>query len=349
MDAQAHLMSLGWAGPGHALDAHRARSRSPTKRTHRGLGYDPKAVRNGNINGGGNGLVKPLLISQRQGRLGIGKKIHEPAAGNEWWLAGFEKALGNIGKGNRAAETSGTSTPSSGGSSSSAASSVGYRGKHSGLYGCFVKGTEMEGTIDDDDDDDDDEGGKPQKEHRQQVDAHKEKRPKKRKSAEISGTPTSESARTRKTAPEGEDLLGVEAFLKQRDKDRKRRERNAKPDPFAEFTQIGKFFETADAETARAATAHDKENGTGGNGDSHTENVSSESKEDRRERRRRRREARALTAPRENGVDAMGAETAPENSDAAKVARQADKRRRRKGERRLAHEKGGSSPPFQVM
>src|SRR5882757_935536 len=127
MDAHAHLLSLGWAGPGHSLD-----SKPYQQKGHRGLAYDPAKVGNN-----GNGLVKPLSISQRKGRFGIGKKAHEPQAGNEWWLKGFENALGNIGK-SESERSSGTATP---------VVNDYTGGKHGGLYSFFVKGQEMEGTI----------------------------------------------------------------------------------------------------------------------------------------------------------------------------------------------------------
>jgi hypothetical protein len=125
MDAHAHLLSLGWAGPGHSLD-----SQPYKQKGHRGLAYDPAKVGNTGL-----GLVKPLSISQRQGRFGIGKKVHEPQAGNEWWLKGFESALGNIGK-SESERSSGTSTPV-----------TLSNAKHGGLYSFFVKGRLMEGTI----------------------------------------------------------------------------------------------------------------------------------------------------------------------------------------------------------
>ena len=68
MNAEAHLISLGWAGPGNALNSH--------IKAHKGRG--------------GLGLTKPLLVSQKKNTFGIGKKVHEPASGNDWWLKGFE-------------------------------------------------------------------------------------------------------------------------------------------------------------------------------------------------------------------------------------------------------------------
>ena len=113
---------------GHSLDSRPHKGR-------RGLAYDPKQAQNN-----GNGLIKPLLMSQKRNTFGIGKKAHEPAAGNEWWLKGFEAALSNVGK-SESERTSGTATPELGHPAN------GHSGKHIGLYGFFVKGGEMEGTI----------------------------------------------------------------------------------------------------------------------------------------------------------------------------------------------------------
>jgi hypothetical protein len=220
MDAHAHLLSLGWAGPGHSLDSrphlqHKGR---------RGLAYDPS--QNSNT---GRGLVKPLLVSQKRNTFGIGKKAHEPAAGNEWWLKGFENALSNIGK-NDSAATSGTATPETG-------STSGYRGKHNGLYGFFVKGQQMEGTM------------REEKE---------EQRAKKRKSDTFDdeeqmsvssrtttpGTSTSEKKHTSKGEATA-DFAQISQFLDVRDKDRKKGERRAKADPTDEFEQMGQFFRAA--------------------------------------------------------------------------------------------------------
>lgn len=139
MDTHSHLLSLGWAGPGHPLG-----SRRPAPHKGRsGLAYDPSCKQQTNDKGSsyGNGLINPLLVSRKANTFGIGKKTHEPAAGNDWWLKGFENALQNIGKngsGEVAAATaySGVNTTANG-----------YRGKHTGLYAYFTRGQKMEGTM----------------------------------------------------------------------------------------------------------------------------------------------------------------------------------------------------------
>jgi hypothetical protein len=221
MDAHAHLLSLGWAGPGHSLDSrphlqHKGR---------RGLAYDPS--QNNNT---GRGLVKPLLVSQKRNTFGIGKKAHEPAAGNDWWLKGFENALSNIGKNNDSTVTSGTATPETG-------STSGYRGKHNGLYGFFVRGQQMEGTIGEE---------------------RKDLRGKKRKSdtfddgeqTSVSSTTTTPGSSTPRTRPASKgnaaaDFDQISQFLGVRDKDRRRGERSAKLDPRDDFEQMGQFFKAA--------------------------------------------------------------------------------------------------------
>ncbi|RMZ76356.1 hypothetical protein DV738_g4969, partial [Chaetothyriales sp. CBS 135597] len=102
MDAQSHLMALGWAGPGHPLHPSAYKQKG-----HRGLAYDPNAIHTS------NGLIKPLLASRKDNNLGLGRRAHEPQQGNDWWLKGFEKALGDIGK-SESERTSGVSTPVNG-------------------------------------------------------------------------------------------------------------------------------------------------------------------------------------------------------------------------------------------
>lgn len=114
MDAKAYLLSQGWSGPGTALNSN-------DKRPNRG----------------GLGLTKPILVAQKRNNFGIGKKLHDSHA-NEWWLKGFDAALKNIASGgNSSGSGSGIATP---------VVDEGDR-KHAGLYGCFVRGEGLEGTI----------------------------------------------------------------------------------------------------------------------------------------------------------------------------------------------------------
>ena len=302
MDAHAHLLSLGWAGPGHSLD-----SRPYKQKGHRGLAYDPSKV--GNT---GNGLVKPLLISQKHGRLGVGKKAHEPQAGNEWWLKGFETALGNIGK-SESERTSGTATP------------VAYEysaGKHNGLYSFFVKGQQMEGTI-------------------EKLDANKSSS-KKRKSDVFEGEEEEEeeeeeaegstaSFKRSKKQQTAADFEQVGAYMAIRDKDERRRKQTTKPSPVDQFRQIGEYLEVRSEMKKRGhkSEAQPSEvsspSGKGSKGED--EEGPAETKEERRERRRHRNEEkerlRALSAHEKDQP------SHPVEDDAAKAARRAERKKRK--------------------
>jgi nucleolar protein TMA23 len=324
MDAHAHLLSLGWAGPGHSLDSRPHKGR-------RGLAYDPKQVHNT-----GNGLIKPLLISQKKNTFGIGKKAHEPAAGNEWWLKGFETALSNVGK-SESERTSGTATPELGRPAN------GYVGKHMGLYGFFVKGGEMEGTIG--------------------LDAPKELtlRRKKRKSDGLDnneGLPNSsdgekrspETRKKRKSKEGTDEFEQVGAFLQARDKDDKRRLRKQKASPFEEFQQVGEFFE-ARSSRRKASTSVNPHTGTLKPAADVTAEVSDVGDEERRRRRKERKAAKmakaleaqatsdAEIAPTQTTTNAKDDQRKEENAGEApgeieKAVQKTEKTRRKKLERK---------------
>lgn len=220
MDAHAHLLSLGWAGPGHSLD-----SRPSLKhKGRRGLAYDPSH----NNNNTGSGLVKPLLVSQKKNAFGIGKKAHEPAAGNEWWLKGFESALSKIGKRSDSEATSGTATPETG-------STSGYRGKHNGLYGFFVRGQQMEGTMREQD-------REQSRGKKRQSDTFDDEEQLSTSSGKTTpgGSTSQENPKSKGEATA--DFAQISQFLDVRDKDRKRGERRVNGDPTDEFEQMGQFF-----------------------------------------------------------------------------------------------------------
>ena len=320
MDAHAHLLSLGWAGPGHSLDSRPHKGR-------RGLAYDPNQVHNT-----GNGLIKPLLISQKKNTFGIGKKAHEPAAGNEWWLKGFETALSNVGK-SESERTSGTATPELGRPAN------GYVGKHMGLYGFFVKGGEMEGTIG--------------------LDAPKEftlTRRKKRKSdvpdskeGSSDGEKRSTDTRKKRKSKEGtEEFEQVGAFLQARDKDEKRRRRKQKADALEEFQQVGEFFE-ARSSRRKASMSVNPHIDTSKPAEDVAAEVSEDADEERRRRRKERKAAKiakalkaqatsdAEIAPTTTTTNAEDDQRKEENSDDApieKAARKTEKKRRKKLERK---------------
>jgi hypothetical protein len=291
MDAHAHLLSLGWAGPGHALD-----SRPYKQSGKRGLDYNPKTSASASANTG-SGLIKPLMISQRKERFGIGKKDpkHEPAAGNEWWLKGFETALGNIGKSE--SERSGTQTPV-----------MGTVRKHAGLYGFFVKGKEMEGTIGEE----------------------LLKRSRKRKSDRISGSASESGGEVegKKGIDETDAFAQTAAFIAVRDKDERRRKRAEKAGAMEEFEQATNFFEARsdrkekknnmrNSQMEPAAAEVIEAEDLGGP-------VREETKEERRARRRKRREEKAAKEVLQNG----------HNGDLVLSASDDTSKRKTKGERR---------------
>ena len=117
MDTAAYLTSQGWAGHGHAL--HHS----------------------------GRGIVKPIAVSQKNNVLGVGKKKHDVHA-DQWWARAFDETL----KGINATKDGATGT-TEGLVVTGAAKQAGSKmlgGSHSvqnGLYGCFVKGEGLGGTL----------------------------------------------------------------------------------------------------------------------------------------------------------------------------------------------------------
>lgn len=268
MDAHAHLLSLGWAGPGHSLDS---RPSLPHK-GRRGLAYDPSQNTHT-----GRGLVKPLLVSQKNNSFGIGKKAYEPAAGNEWWLKGFENALSNIGKNRNSEATSGAATPDTGNTSS-------YQGKHNGLYGYFVKGQQMEGTM--------------------QESAKGQGRGRKRKSDAFDqeeDTSTSSANHTPEStvpveafASKGEattEFQQISQFMGVRDKDRKQGVRRVKISPIREFEQVGNFF-VAGSERKQQRTPQIEDGNEPAASQGPDEADEADVEAPKKERRQRRKEAR---------------------------------------------------------
>ena len=289
MDTHAHLLSLGWAGPGHSLD-----SKPYNQKGVRGLAYDPAKVGNN-----GNGLVKPLSISQRRGRFGIGKKAHEPQAGNEWWLKGFESALGNIGK---SESERGSGTPTS--------VSAAYAGKHGGLYGFFIKSQEMQGTIG-------------------EMETIK-CTSKKRKSDVLDDHPGDDTSKVSKFEAERSTSKFEHAgtFFALRDKGEKRRHQPQRVTPVEDFEKIGKYLkvrteypnkkkrksEAAASEVSiPLETALPEEHGSD----------RAEMREERRERRRLRREQKQRASAALENQRQLDARSERTQTAAAKAARKA--------------------------
>jgi nucleolar protein TMA23 len=315
MDAKAHLLSLGWAGPGHSLDSRPHQGR-------RGLAYDPKQAPNN-----GNGLVKPLLISQKKNTLGIGKKAHEPAAGNEWWLKSFETALSDVGK-SESERTSGTATPEQNHSANR------YRGKNTDLYSFFIKGAEIEGTI-----------------GPQGVEPKRSPKPKKRKSdsrhlpldpssssSEDQKDPTEASAPKKPKSKEGaEEFEQIGAFLQVRDQNEKRRRRKQKGDAVEEFQQVGEFFEVRSAR--RKVSPSNRRPIDSPTPVGVTDEATEDADDERRRRRKERKAAKAAdvlqaasngkNAPASTGINVDD----PNDDSAAPAARRAEKKRRKERER----------------
>ncbi|EFW99431.1 hypothetical protein CMQ_7799 [Grosmannia clavigera kw1407] len=122
MDAHGLLRSQGW----------------------RGLGYTLHAT-DDNV-----GLARPLLLSRKDDRLGLGSQsVHSQAAAtNQWWLDAFDQQLKGLTAGKAAPANTPNATAvtrlellSAGGRGSNK-----YRGAY-GLYASFVRGGLIEGTI----------------------------------------------------------------------------------------------------------------------------------------------------------------------------------------------------------
>lgn len=111
MDAQAYLIRQGWSGPGNPLNPNRRPG------PHGGLG-----------------LTRPLLISRKENKTGVGQKSTKDPT-NQWWLRGFEEALRGVG-------TDGGATPSE------TIESDSLIRNGSELYKFFVRGEALPGTLD---------------------------------------------------------------------------------------------------------------------------------------------------------------------------------------------------------
>ncbi|KAF2246513.1 hypothetical protein BU26DRAFT_400663, partial [Trematosphaeria pertusa] len=83
------------------------------------------------LDGQGRGIKKPLLIAHKQDQLGLGKKKAAHSVDDQWWMRAFDESLKNIGTGQE-----------------STLSQVRSKGiNRGGLYGFFVKGEGLTGTI----------------------------------------------------------------------------------------------------------------------------------------------------------------------------------------------------------
>lgn len=242
MNAHALLTSQGWLGSGHALDSRLTDYGAPTykQKGKRGLAYE-SGTSTPTITSG-NGLVKPLLVSQRNGpggRYGIGKKAHEPASGTEWWLKGFQSALANIGKSEE--ERTVDTTPVA-------------AGKHGGLYGHFVAGQMMQGTIEE----------------------HMSTKGKKRRS-DVLQEDDGLAVKPVKRVQTARELESSIPYLQERDKTRRKKHERAISTDVEQFAVVGQFLGAADGKKEKGDVVV------------HVE-TRAETKEERSARRRRRKE-----------------------------------------------------------
>ncbi|KAF1831169.1 hypothetical protein BDW02DRAFT_532487 [Decorospora gaudefroyi] len=81
----------------------------------------------------GRGIKKPLLITHKQDQLGLGKKKAAHNTDDQWWMRAFDQSLQSIGTGRE-----------------STLNQIRTQGiNRGGLYGFFVKGEAIKGTIED--------------------------------------------------------------------------------------------------------------------------------------------------------------------------------------------------------
>jgi len=119
INAGQHLTSLGWAGPGHALDSHTSN----------------------------RGLSRPLLVTHKQNTRGLGSRTAKERQADQWWLNAFDAAL------RQANTTEGKSNGLSDGPSALDRVREYGVGK-GGLYGWFKRGEVLGGTFDEESSDD---------------------------------------------------------------------------------------------------------------------------------------------------------------------------------------------------
>lgn len=112
MDTNAYLTRQGWRGNGFALHPS------------------------------GHGIKKALLVSKRTDRLGVGKKVHDAHA-EQWWSRAFDETLRslNVEQHNKKGVESKSVTVIQ------TSVCAGKWNGNGGLYGNFVKGQGLKGTL----------------------------------------------------------------------------------------------------------------------------------------------------------------------------------------------------------
>jgi len=114
MDAHALLTSQGWRGTGNSLH--------PTSNSV--------------------GLSRPLLVSQKQNTLGVGKKQHRTS--DMWWMNAFDSSLKGL---DTSKEGRVVQTVTNGGLDMVKKGGAKFVGNVGGLYASFVKGEPLSGTL----------------------------------------------------------------------------------------------------------------------------------------------------------------------------------------------------------
>ncbi|KAL8937073.1 MAG: hypothetical protein Q9216_004607 [Gyalolechia sp. 2 TL-2023] len=112
MDTNTYLTSQGWRGHGYALHPS------------------------------GHGIKEPLLVSRRTDRLGVGKKAYDAHA-DQWWSRAFDETLKSLNGEQSMKETTGKICATV--IQTSICTTKWNR--DGGLYGSFVRGQGLEGTI----------------------------------------------------------------------------------------------------------------------------------------------------------------------------------------------------------
>ncbi|KAL8660119.1 MAG: hypothetical protein Q9202_006804 [Teloschistes flavicans] len=113
MDTSAYLTRQGWLGKGNTLHPS------------------------------GHGIKQPLLVARKTNTLGLGKKAHDVYA-DQWWSRAFEETLGSL-NGSAAIEKNNMEIRVK--TSVMGVPGAARWGGPGGLYGGFVRGAGLEGTI----------------------------------------------------------------------------------------------------------------------------------------------------------------------------------------------------------
>ncbi|KAL8831076.1 MAG: hypothetical protein Q9170_005456 [Blastenia crenularia] len=111
MNTTAYLTRQGWRGDGHALHPN------------------------------GYGIKKPLMVSKRTERLGVGKKAHDTHA-DQWWARAFDETLRSL----NCEQSIGKKNASGAVPLQTSMSAAKWNG-NCGLYDNFVRGEGLDGTI----------------------------------------------------------------------------------------------------------------------------------------------------------------------------------------------------------